>query len=119
MKTLAIVAAILCVALPSMGQEKKYSYCDVLPEYKLGNGGKLVVYVDFGDKKGMPGKRGNNHTSHTQITDETGKPMEFLSEVEAVNYMAAKGWELVQVYVVEVGGTYVHYMMKKPVENSN
>ena len=50
----------------------------------------------------------------------TGELIIFNSIVDALNFMSAEGWELVQVYV-EVGEntSCTHYLMKKPVEEAD
>lgn len=68
---------------------------------------KVVVSIDFGQQRSF--------FSSNAITDpKTGKPVEFNSMVDAMNFMGEMGWEFVQAYVVTVSNQSVyHWLLKR------
>lgn len=67
-------------------------------------GGKSVC-LDFGRDAGI--------SQSYKIMDENQKPIEFKTVVAALNYLSARGWQVVTVYdrVMKVG-TRTFYLMK-------
>ena len=58
----------------------------------------------------------NNLKQENNLRDENGKKIEFNTMVDAMNYMAKRGWE----YVDDVSyGNVVHYVFKKYVTNDD
>ena len=70
--------------------------------------GKTIVEIDMGESKGFLGL----NVSHL-IDEKTGKPKKFNGMIDAINYMSEKGWEFVQAYAFETGGSNVyHYLLQ-------
>lgn len=78
----------------------------------LGLGKKAKVEVEFGDESwGWQGNDGRN-----LLVDENGDDIKFNSMVDAMNYMAARGWKFEAAYVVTVSNQpVVHWLMSKEV----
>lgn len=75
-------------------------YCELLGQATLLSG-KVKVTVDFGQ-------------STSRITDEAGKVEKFNSMVDAMNYMAAQGWEFEAAYAVtESSQNVYHWLMSR------
>ncbi|MEI7844713.1 MAG: hypothetical protein WCK35_02815 [Chloroflexota bacterium] len=67
--------------------------------------GKQVYAIDFGQKSEL--------ISDKTYKDESGKPLIFDSMIDAMNFMAKNGWELVQVYIPV--SPAVRYVLKKKI----
>ena len=101
MKRLLLTAAIFALSAPVFAQDKA-SYCD-LDVYRPGFN-KYIATADYGN-----GSKIRVKTS--ALKDGAGKIIKFRSELEAVNYMAKQGWEIVSTYHNKGGST--HFFMKK------
>lgn len=66
----------------------EYVYCEICGPKGAGRSG-IRVTVDFG----QPMQRNSRF-----ITDREGRKITFNSCIDALNYMACRGWELVQAY---------------------
>lgn len=68
----------------------------------------VVMDVDFGQKqKGWSAK-------DTRFTDKEGKPVEFNTVMDGVNYFASAGYEFIQAYAITIQNTNIyHYLMRK------
>jgi hypothetical protein len=85
-------------------------YCMVLATSKLFST-KVTVSVDFGQETSF--WRYNDG----RIKDEQGKVVNFNSVIDALNFMATKGWLFVNAYAITVSGQNVyHYVMRKPID---
>ncbi|TFF38321.1 hypothetical protein [Mucilaginibacter psychrotolerans] len=73
------------------------AYCAVMPVGKVFSS-RIELEADYG----KPGVAIDN-----RITDERGRPLNFGSVVEALNYMALKGWLFVNVYSDSHGQHYL------------
>lgn len=52
------------------------------------------------------------------IRDKDGKPKEFISIMEAINYMAKLGWEIAEIYGIPNGNDKTtYYYLSKEVAN--
>jgi len=112
-KLLTIIAFIFAVHF-TQAQEQvelnkkdaKEEYCMILATSKLLST-KLTIQVDFGQEWSF-------WKDKRSLKDETGKRIEFNSVIDALNYMAADGWEFVNAYAITVGQQNVyHYVMKR------
>lgn len=102
MRALAILVISLLVALPAMSHEgephQHYFYCFLQVDL---NGGTATV--DDGSIKS--GSKIFKYSADRELVDEKGNSIEFNTAPDALNYMAAWGWELVEaVSVVQSGG---------------
>ena len=71
---------------------------------------KVLVNVDFGQGINMWRPR------ESMLLNEKGKPINFESMIDALNFMAKKGWVFVDAYGITVGQQNVfHWIMKKEV----
>ena len=65
--------------------------------------GGIAVYLDFGVDKLRP-----------YLMDDQGSRLAFDSLLEALNYLTARGWELVQVYLdIDDGDSSERYLLRK------
>lgn len=54
------------------------------------------------------------------IRDKDGKPKEFISIMDAINYMAKLGWEIAEIYGIPNGNDKTtYYFLSKEVANEN
>lgn len=73
---------------------------------------KAKVQVDYGESSGW-------FKASEMLEDESGKAIKFKSPVDALNWMSARGWELVQSYqtgeVIGIGTKleYLHFIMRR------
>jgi len=101
---------LLCGTLISSafaGSDPTYVYCDMVGYAKLLSlTGKVKVAIDYGEAKGV--------FTDQRIKDESGKVQSFNSMIDAMNYMAAQGWEIDQCYIVKTEGEMqTHWILKK------
>lgn len=78
--------------------------------------------------------RTGRHTSHTffqgrnfcgfwarmrgdVLVDDEGKPLKFNSMIDAMNYMAQRGWEFEATYPVGKGDLTYHWLLSKTITN--
>lgn len=73
-------------------------------------GNKVTIEVDFGQHNSFWTATGNGNV----IKDADGKKMEFNSMIDALNFMAENGYEVVQAYAFSTGSQNVyHYLLQK------
>lgn len=90
-------------------EHKRYIYCELLGRGKLLSS-KISVDIDFGQSVSFwaPDRR---------YKDENGKPVNFNSMVDAMNFMGSLGWEFVQAYVVtESNQNVYHWLLKMEIK---
>lgn len=87
-------------------QDPKYVYAQIMGTQKFLST-KVTISVDFGQSRGF--------FSDTRLRDEkTGEVQSFNSMVDALNYMANDGWEVVQAYAITVSQQNVyHYLLRR------
>lgn len=87
-------------------------YCDIMAYNAFGIG-KVKVRLDMGHKV----------TDYESLFDENDKKIKFNTIMEAVNYMAKRGWSVAQTYpLTDVGlskQTVIHYLLVKYVTNDS
>jgi len=69
---------------------------------------KLTIQIDFGQRTKFfsTGKE-------TIVKDENGKPTDFNSMIDALNFMSKNGFEFVNAYAITVGNQNVyHYLLR-------
>ena len=69
---------------------------------------KLTIQIDFGQRTKFfsTGKE-------TIVKDENGKPTDFNSMIDALNFMSKNGFEFVNAFAITVGNQNVyHYLLK-------
>lgn len=86
-------------------------YCELIGTGKLFSS-KLTVNLDFGQKSSF--WTGNKGT----LVDDNGKPLDFNSMVDAMNFMGRLDWKFVQAYVVTTSNQNVYrWLLYKDVRN--
>lgn len=93
----------------SLTNKAKEQYC-MVTEVPKSLSNSVNISVDFGQPTGL--------FSSSKLKDEAGKVKSFNSIINALNYMASLGWELISCNVI-VGGQESYstrYIMKKKVE---
>lgn len=73
-------------------------YCEMIGSGNF-SGNKIRISFDFG-------KQAFNYQAsyENQLLDENGKAIQFLSMIDALNYMSNKGWKLHTVYTAAIKG---------------
>lgn len=97
----------------SASAQKMIAYCDLI-SFSTSNGfTKFIGCVDFG----------NNGAN--ELLNDDGQKIKFNSDMDALNYMAQRGWTLQSTYVLPQN-TYisgktsgVHYILKKEIDDKN
>lgn len=99
--TISFVFAIL-----SVSAQQRFIYCEITATQKYMNPSKIAIEVDFGQER--------SYWKDNRLKDEmTGKIKSFNSTMDAVNYLAEQGWELVSSYATYTGNQYAyHYVLK-------
>ena len=90
-------------------EHKKFIYCELLGQAKFLSS-KINVDIDFGQSVSFwaPDRR---------YKDENGKPVNFNSMVDAMNFMGTLGWEFVQAYIVtESNQNVYHWLLKMEIK---
>lgn len=120
MKRFLVMMAIIFMAIGAKAQstiqseDGKYPvYCD-LKAYNFWGVGKVKVMLDMGAVS-------NNGGSFESLYGEDGKKIKFNTVMEAVNYMAKKGWILDKTYYITEGAgrAVLHYVLVKRVKNDS
>ena len=86
-------------------------YCELVGTGKLFSS-KVTVNLDFGQKSSFwTGNKGI-------LVDDNGKPLDFNSMVDAMNFMGRLDWKFVQAYVVTTSNQNVYrWLLYKDVKN--
>ena len=87
--------------------QPQYVYCIIDGAPKMLSS-KINIRIDFGDNMST--------FADTRMRDpKTGKPMEFNSMIDALNFMCRQGWEFVQALTVTNSGTTTgfEFLMRK------
>jgi hypothetical protein len=113
MKKLVVVLIMTFITILSYGQDintesTEFVYCQIISN-TTGLKGKPNIKIDFGKSEPAGWENINKDPS-------TGKPYDFNSNIDALNFMAKQGWELVQSNMVgdySPGFTYFYILRKK------
>ena len=91
-----MVLALIFASTVAFAQEpvKPYKvYCEIVATTKIFSN-KATVELDFGQFSGF-------WSSDRQLVDEQGNTIDFNSALDAANYMARRGWDLEEVFIVQ------------------
>lgn len=103
-----ILLVLIFVSANAFAQDttKVEQYCRLVAFNKfLSN--KVNIDVDFGDERKF-------FTDNRLRDEESGRLKKFNTVVDALNYMGAQGWTLVNAFPVVEGSSYTyHYYFKK------
>jgi hypothetical protein len=92
-------------------------YCEIVATPKIFSN-KATVELDFGQYSGF-------WSSDRQLVDEQGNTISFNSALDAANYMARRGWDLEEVFIVQEmskgdsGTPRYHWIMSKLVTDAS
>jgi len=92
-------------------------YCEIVSTAKLFSN-KPTVELDFGQFAGY-------WSADRQLVDEQGNAINFNSALDAANYMARRGWELEEVFIVQEmskgdsGTPHYHWVLSKMVTDDS
>jgi hypothetical protein len=109
MKKLIVILLVL-TSVAASAQDTTYveQYCRVEATGRLFSN-KVTIDVDFGDSRKV-------FADYRLRDEETGKLKKFNSITDALNYMGAQGWSLVNAFPIVTGTTSsstYHYYFKK------
>jgi len=112
---LALLLAMLSLGINAQTVTKtedgKYNvYCTVVGYNNFGFG-KLKVILDMG----------YSSKNENSLYGEDGKKIKFNSMMEVLDYMAKRGWKLVNTYYITMVGkqNVVNYVMEKRISNDS
>lgn len=89
-------------------------YCEIVSSIRNIFSNKTDIELDFGQTAGF-------WSNDRKLVDENGEVITFNSVLDAVNYMARRGWEFEQLYIVQhftkgdSGIPSYHWIMSKTV----
>ena len=113
MKIILLIFVFFLVGFVATAQTSENSsieqYCslNVLPRL-MSN--KVNIDVDYGDPRKLFSFKDN------RVKDDNGKVRKFNTAVEALNYLSAQGWKLVNAMAITEGGNAVYrYIMKREI----
>ena len=92
-------------------------YCEIVATPKFFSN-KTTVELDFGQFSGF-------WSLDRQLVDEQGNTIDFNSALDAANYMARRGWDLEEVFIVQEmskgdsGTTRYHWVLSKMVTDDS
>lgn len=91
-------------------------YCEIISTSRSLFSNKTTVELDFGQYASW-------WSADRNLVDENGESIQFNSVLDAVNYMAARGWIFEQMYVVQIftkgdsNTPAYHWIMSKDVSD--
>jgi hypothetical protein len=101
------VAALLSNAQTNELTVEQYCSLNVMPRLLSA---KVNIDVDYGNPRKLFSFKDN------RVKDDDGKAKKFNTAVEALNYMSAQGWKLVNAMAMTEGGNAVYrYIMKREI----
>jgi len=107
---LFLASAMLLISIVSIGQStdttKVEQYCELVATGRLLSK-KVNIDVDFGEER--------KFFKNYMLKDDNGKLVKFNSVTDAINYMGASGWKLVNAFPVSQSGSPMvyHFYFKK------
>lgn len=108
---ITIVLLSLATKAQSTTDTTKYYYCELIGMQKaMGLSRKITAAVEFGGEKLF-----TSDTTYTRVLPMGMKTHTFDNLLVPLNFMAGKGWKLVQYYTYEIEGLKIHnYILEKP-----
>lgn len=90
-------------ALAAAGKRTE-EYCQLTSRPRLN--GRYVISIDYGQQQKL--------ISENLFRDTAGKPVEFNSAIDALNWLNGQGWELMNTFVlVEDGDGVAYYVLRR------
>lgn len=109
-KLLIIPVLLLAFTITAFSQDNpKFVYAEIVRNGRL-FGNKINIVLDFGQQMKIFDNR---------LRDTSGKPREFNTMIDALNFMAKQDWEFIQAYTVFYSSenNEIHYVIKKKFED--
>ena len=106
-KIILILLSVCCLQMANAQSDtsKVEQYCKLTATPRLLST-KVTIDVDFGESRKL--------FQDTRMRDEAGKLAKFNGVVDALNYLGAQGWTIVNAFPVLVNNTMVyHYYFKR------
>jgi hypothetical protein len=104
---LLLSASQLSFQVFAQNNSDMYSYCQLVGTSNL-LGTKVTVVIDYGQEM--------KFFKDNRLKNEVGQTVKFNSMIDALNYMALRGWEHVQAYALTIGNSNVyHHLLKRKV----
>lgn len=118
MKKVLLLFMFLSAMMYTQAQELKTVYCEMIGSGSP-SGRSIKISFDFGEQKYY-----YKASTDNQIVDNNGKVIEFSSMINALNYMADRGWRLHTAFSAAVKGqggaeTYRYILFKEIVDNES
>jgi hypothetical protein len=88
----------------SNAAKRTEEYCQLTSRPRLN--GRYVISIDYGQQQKL--------ISENLFRDTAGKPVEFNSAIDALNWLNGQGWELLNTFVlVEDGDGVAYYVLRR------
>lgn len=84
------------IAADAQVGDPKFIYCTLKAQNRILSN-KVTITLDFGDRM--------RTFADNRLRDKRGKPIIFNTVVDALNFMGARGWDLVQAYATVSPGS--------------
>lgn len=105
MKNLMIIGFMLFAFVANAQSEKVEQYCEVVGMARIMSS-KVNIIIDYGEAQSV--------WKDNRVKNEDGSVKKFNSMIDALNFLGANGWKLVNAFPITTGGQDVyHYVFKK------
>lgn len=100
-----IIAFMLFAFVANAQSEKVEQYCEVVGMARIMSS-KVNIIIDYGEAQSV--------WKDNRVKNEDGSVKKFNSMIDALNFLGANGWKLVNAFPITTGGQDVyHYVFKK------
>ena len=112
-KTVCSIVFLFLSVLVFAQNQNRFIYCEMTSSKMPSPSTEVSVKVDFGQDA--------VYTGFQLLRDEAGNVMTFNSHIDALNFMADKGWECVQLYLTgeRQNNITMHWIMRLDTTNLN
>jgi hypothetical protein len=111
MKNLIIIGFLLFAFVANAQSEKVEQYCEVVGMARIMSS-KVNIIIDYGEAQSV--------WKDNRVKNEDGSVKKFNSMIDALNFLGANGWKLVNAFPISTGGQDVyHYVFKKEFEKKD
>ena len=106
-----IIGFLLFAFVANAQSEKVEQYCEVVGMARIMSS-KVNIIIDYGEAQSV--------WKDNRVKNEDGSVKKFNSMIDALNFLGANGWKLVNAFPITTGGQDVyHYVFKKEFEKKD
>ena len=114
MKTLTLILLLAGAGFAGHAQQpgiivpvRTEEYCQLRAFQKLNS--KVILSIDYGQQQAL--------LTRNLFRDEQGQAIEFKSVIDALNWLNAQGWELVNAYAAGKDTNISYYIMRRRIRS--